>query len=83
MTGDFPIGGSAIGFGNEPGDTIDFNTYRKICRCKWIIQFRYCFKIWSKAHLGSIQADDLLFDTNYITTTESNTELRAEGTGKW
>ena len=87
MTGDFSIGGSAIGFGNEPGDTIDFNTpfsQNLVPDVSGLYSLGTASKTWSKAHLGSIQADDLLFETNYITTTESNSdfELRANGTGK-
>lgn len=87
MTGDFSIGGSAIGFGNEPGDTIDFNTpfsQNLVPDVSGLYSLGTASKTWSKANLGSIQADDFLFETNYITTTESNSdfELRANGTGK-
>lgn len=87
MTGNFTIGGSAIGFGNEAGDTIDFNTpfsQNLVPDVSGLYELGSSSKKWSKAHLGSIQADDIYFDTNYITTTESNSnlELRANSAGK-
>ena len=87
MTGDFTIGGSAIGFGNEAGDTIDFNTpfsQNLVPDVSGLYELGSSSKKWIKAHLGAIQADDIYFDTNYITTTESNSdlELRANSAGK-
>ena len=87
MTGNFTIGGSAIGFGNQPGDTIDFNTpisQNLLPDISGLFNLGSLSKTWSKAFLSEIQADDINIKDNYITTTETNSdlELRANGAGR-
>ena len=87
MTGNFTIGGSAIGFGNEPGDTINFNTpfsQNLVPDVSGLFTLGSSTNTWSKAFLSEIQADDIQIKDNFITTTESNSdlELRANGAGR-
>ena len=84
MTGNFTIGGSAIGFGNEPGDTINFNTpfsQNLVPDVSGLFSLGSSTNTWSTAFLSEIQADDIQIKDNFITTTESNSDLELRGNG--
>lgn len=87
MTGDFTIGGSVITLGNEPGDTVDFNTpFSQDLEpdISGLYNLGSTSKRWSKSWLSQAEIADIKIQDNVITTTESNTdlEIRANGTGR-
>jgi len=86
VTGDVSIGGNII-IGDEATDSIQIvaginsnlipatdNTY----------SLGTASNIWLNLHVDEVEVDDITINTNFITTTVSNTdlELRANGTGK-
>ena len=86
MTGDFTIGGSVIGFGNDANDTINFAQEFDqdiVPDISGAYSLGLASKTWQKAWVSEVQSDDVLIKDNFITTTESNNslEFRAQGTG--
>ena len=87
VTGNATIGGSGINFGNEAGDTVDFamefeqdllptnNTQSNIGSQT---------KNWKSTNSSRIALDNIDIHNNIIQTTDTNSqlELRANGTGK-
>ena len=87
VTGNATIGGSGINFGNEAGDTVDFamefeqdllptnNTQSNIGSQT---------KNWKATNSSRITLDNIDIHNNIIQTTDTNSqlELRANGTGK-
>lgn len=87
MTGDFTISGTLLKFGNQETDTINFSmTFDQNVEpdISGLYSLGTQNKFWNKAWLSELQADDILFKDNFITTTESNSDLefRANSTGK-
>ena len=86
MSGDFTIGGSAIGFGNDANDTISFAQEIDqdiVPDISGAYSLGLASKTWKKAWLSAAQSDDVLIQDTFITTTETNNDLefRAQGTG--
>jgi hypothetical protein len=86
MSGDFTIGGSAIGFGNDANDTISFAQeidQNIVPDISGAYSLGLASKTWKKAWLSAAQSDDVLIQDNFITTTETNNDLefRAQSTG--
>jgi hypothetical protein len=86
MSGDFTIGGSVIGFGNDANDTINFAQefdQNIVPDISGAYSLGLASKTWKKAWLSAVQSDDVLIQDNFITTTETNNDLefRAQGTG--
>ena len=86
MSGDFTIGGSAIGFGNDASDTISFAQELDqdiVPDISGAYSLGLASKTWKKSWLSAAQSDDVLIQDNFITTTESNSDLefKAAGTG--
>jgi hypothetical protein len=86
MSGDFTIGGSAIGFGNDANDTISFAQeidQNIVPDISGAYSLGLASKTCKKAWLSAAQSDDVLIQDNFITTTETNNDLefRAQSTG--
>ena len=86
LSGDFTIGGSVIGFGNDANDTINFAQEFDqdiVPDISGAYSLGLSSKTWKKAWVSEVQSDDVLIRDNFITTTESNNslEFRAQGTG--
>ena len=85
MTGNFTIGGSAIGFGNDANDTINFAQEFDqdiVPDISGAYSLGLPNKTWQKIWTSEVQSDDVLIRDNFITTTNTNEnlELRASGT---
>ena len=86
-TGDLTIGGSLISLGDQPSDTVNFNTpFSQNIEpdISGLYNLGSATKKWSKAWLSQAQIADIKFQDNFITTTESNAdlELRANSIGR-
>ena len=86
MSGNFTIGGSAIGFGNDANDTISFAQEIDqdiVPDISGAYSLGLASKTWKKAWLSAAQSDDVLIQDTFISTTETNNDLefRAQGTG--
>ena len=85
VTGNTSIDGDII-FGTDSSDLITFNSSVNsdiIPNISGIYNLGSTSKAWATSYLSKVYIDDILIDTNIIQTTVSNSnlELRANGTG--
>ena len=86
MTGNFTMSGANFTLGNAAGDTVNFDaeiTSNIIPNVANVYNLGSVTKQWQDIYLSELTNDDITIRDNFITTTESNSnlELRSNGTG--